>query len=374
MIEAQGSFFDGSSAARHKVTLRLDVARGVLCIEGEALTQPEDWPLAELRLLRDQPEGGWLTFARHIAGADETLHHEARLICRDGAMNAALRAAAPHLARRDLAKGTGARVLGRLALAVVALLAMIFVILPAMATSLAYLMPREREVQFGRAVVRQMEWVLGGARTADLACTNPEGRAALAKMQARLTEGRAMDYALDIQVFDHEMVNAFAAPGGQIVILRGLLDRATSAEAVAGVLAHEIGHVQNRDATTGALRAAGSAGLLSLVLGDFSGGTLAVLVSEHLISTGYTREAEIRADDYALETLARAGVNSAGLASFFDFILTEQTGGPALPAYLMSHPPSKERAAKSRAHAARQPPTSAVLSPSDWAALQAICD
>ncbi|WP_438992071.1 M48 family metallopeptidase [Lentibacter sp.] len=374
MLEAVGSFFDGSSAAKHTVTLRLDEARGVLSFDGDALVQPEEWPLAELRLLRDQPEGGWLTFARHTASEDETMHREARLSCRDGVMNAALRAAAPNLARRDSHKGTGARVVTKLTLAVVAVVAMIFVILPAMATSLAYMMPREREVQFGRAVVTQMEWFLSGSTEADLTCKNEAGLAALRKMEARLTSGREMEYALDIKVFDHEMVNAFAAPGGQIVIVRGLLDKATSADAVAGVLAHEIGHVENRDATIGALRAAGSAGLLSMVLGDFSGGTLAVLVTEHLISTSYTREAEIRADDFALEALHDAEVTSEGLASFFEYMLGLQNGGPALPAYLNTHPPSKERAEKSRSHAATQPRTTPVLTQEEWAALKAICD
>lgn len=374
MLEADGSFFDGSSAARHKVTLRLDEGRGVLAFDGDALAQPEEWPLAELRLLRDQPAGGGLTFALHIRGEDETRHHEARLSCRDGAMNAALRRAAPNLSRRDIAEGTGVHLLAKLALAVVAVLAMIFVILPAMATSLAYVMPREREVQFGQAVVSQMEWFISGSRTGELICDNPEGLAALAKMESRLTAGREMEYELDIKVFDDPMINAFAAPGGQIVIVRGLLDKAESAEAVAGVLAHEIGHVENRDATIGALRAAGSAGLLSMVLGDFSGGTLAVLVTEHLVSTSYTREAEVLADDFALETLAQAEVSSAGLASFFDHILGLEAQGPSLPAYLNSHPPSETRAAKSRSFAAAQEPTRPVLSEGEWEDLKAICD
>ncbi len=374
MLEAAGSFFDGSSAAKHKVTLRLDEARGVLSFDGEVLEQPEEWPLAELRLLCDQPQGGWLSFALHIEGEDETLHHEARLSCRDGAMNAALRRAAPNLTRRDIHKGTDARVIAKLTVAVVAVLAMIFVILPAMATSLAHIMLREREVQFGRAVVNQMEWFLAGSSEADLTCNNEAGLAALRKMEARLIEGREMEYDLDIRVFDNEMVNAFAAPGGQIVIVRGLLDKATSADAVAGVLAHEIGHVENRDATIGALRAAGSAGLLSMVLGDFSGGTLAVLVTEHLISTSYTREAEILADDFALEALHEAEVSSEGLASFFDYILGLEGGGPALPAYLNTHPPSQARADKSRAHAETQSKTSSVLTDVEWRALKAICD
>ena len=111
-----------------------------------------------------------------------------------------------------------------------------------------------------------------------------------------------------------------------------------------------------------------------MVLGDFSGGTLAVLVTEHLISTSYTRDAEIRADDFALEALHDAKVTSEGLASFFDEMLGLQNGRPALPAYLNTHPPSKERAEKSRPHPATQPRTTPVLTEKEWAALKAICD
>lgn len=374
MLEAEGSYFDGASAAKHKVTLRLDEARGFLVFEGPALERPEEWPLEELRLLRDQPAGGWLTFALHIEGEDETMHHEARLSCRDGAMNAAIRLAAPNLMRRDVHKGTGMKIITRMGLAAGAVVLMLFVILPAMATSLAYIMPREREVQFGRSVVNQMSWFLSGSWDADLTCNAPEGRAALDKMIARLTDGRDMEYELNVQVFDNPMVNAFAAPGGQIVIVRGLLDKAESAEAVAGVLAHEIGHVEHRDATKGALRTAGSAGLLSMVLGDFTGGTLMVIVTEQIISTGYTREAERRADDYAIDALRDAGLTSEGLASFFDYIMSIEGDLPNLPGYLLTHPPSEARAAKARAAATGQGDMRPVLTKDEWDALQNICE
>ena len=170
--------------------------------------------------------------------------------------------------------------------------------------------------------------------------------------------------------------NAFFTGFGKnkrIALFDTLIENHTTEELVA-VLAHEIGHVENRDATIGALRAAGSAGLLSMVLGDFSGGTLAVLVTEHLISTSYTREAEILADDFALEALHEAEVSSEGLASFFDYILGLEGGGPALPAYLNTHPPSQARADKSRAHAETQSKTSYVLTDAEWTALKAICD
>lgn len=377
VLEAEGRYFDGASAAKHAVHVTLDETRGILRFEGETLEQPEEWPLALLRLLRDQPGGGWLTFTflddAPQEAAEETAHHEARLSIADGAMNERLKAIAPMLSRRDVKRGTGRRVATYVAGAAAAVALMLFVILPAMATSLAALMPREREVQFGKAVVRQMSWFLTGSSEADLTCKNAAGLVALAAMQERLTERLEMEYALEIEVFDHEMVNAFAAPGGQIVILRGLLDEAESAEAVAGVLAHEIGHVENRDATVGALRAAGSAGLISMVLGDFSGGALVVILAEQLISAGYTREAERKADDFALDAMTRAEVSAEGLAGFFDFIMKEQGDMPSGLGYFMSHPPSDARAEKARAVAAEQGATRPVLSEAEWRALKDIC-
>jgi len=174
-------------------------------------------------------------------------------------------------------------------------------------------------------------------------------------------------------VFDHEMVNAFAAPGGQVVLMRGLIEAASGPEAVAGVLAHEIGHVENRDATRNALRAAGSAGLLSMVFGDFSGGAIAVVLAEQMLNAGYTREAERAADDFALEAMRRAGVDSAGLASFFEFIMEKQGDVPKGLGYFMSHPPSQARAEKALRVAEGQGETKPVLSAAEWRALQDIC-
>ena len=119
---------------------------------------------------------------------------------------------------------------------------------------------------FGRAVVGQIESLLGD--DSPLTCDAPAGRAALQRLKDRLTEGQGLRYDIDLAVFDHEMINAFAAPGGQIVIMRGLLDAAESPEEVAGVLAHEIGHVEARDPTRLAFRSAGSAGIIALQVLD----------------------------------------------------------------------------------------------------------
>lgn len=368
-------YFDGQSAGGHDVELILDEAAGQLVFDGPTLGGgPHHWPFARLRAQPDQARKGGLTLMLHAPTQDEAPRDPARLSLNDPGTIARLRRLCPDLGKRDLHPGTWARIARRGALAVAAVVLILFVILPRMADTLAELIPIEREIAFGKAVTAQLEQALGAGREDGLTCEDPAGRAALARMLERLTEGRELQYDLEVRVFDHEMVNAFAAPGGQVVILRGLLDEASGPDAVAAVLAHEIGHVERRDATRQALRAAGSAGILSMVLGDVTGGAFAVFLGEQLIQSSYSREAEARADRFALEMLNAARVDSAGMAEFFDQIGEMEGEGLRLPEYLASHPPSADRAEAARRNAQARGGTEPVLGVADWRALKAICD
>lgn len=368
-----GSYFDGQHAGRHRVEVTLDEAEGELIVTGPSLSEPLHWPCARLRALADQARDYSLTLTLHAETEDEAPRDPARLTIREPAMSARIREICPDLERRDVHRGTWRKLLTRSALAVGAVVLMLFVILPRMADTLATLIPVEREIAFGKSVVAQMERALGAADLGDLRCRGEAGQAALDRMVTRLTEGQNLQYDLEVRVFDHEMVNAFAAPGGQVVIMRGLLEETTGPDAVAAVLAHEIGHVEARDATRIALRAAGSAGLLSMVLGDFTGGTIAVVLGERMMQASYTREAEAAADDFAIEMLNTANVDTTGMARFFDYVAELQSEMMQLPEYLSTHPASEGRAERARNNAAAQHQTTPVLSEADWQALKGIC-
>ena len=356
----QGRFFDGQAAMRHDVLVALNVALGQLDIAGPSLPAPLIWPLVNLRALRDRARKTRLTLTLHAPSEYGALHDAARLTVDDPALIAEITRLCPDLMRRDLRPGAGRRLVRRGAWAVAAVVLMLFVILPRMADTLASLIPIEREVAFGRAVVSQMEQALGAANMGELDCTSPEGLRALDKLSAR--------------VLNHEMINAFAAPGGQVVIMRGLLDSSSGPDALAAVLAHEIGHVEARDATRHALRAAGSAGLLSMVLGDVTGGAAAVLLGERILQASYTRESEAQADLFALSMLNRAEVSSVGMAEFFDGLAEIEAGMAAFPAYFSTHPDSAGRAGRARDNAVMQAGTRPVLSDADWQALRNVCD
>lgn len=364
-------FFDGHTAQRHKVHITLSVDRHALCVTGDSLPQPLRWRLMDLRALGDASDRTRLTLTRHAESTDESPRDVARLVISDPDLVDWLHRTRPDLFRTDLHKGTGRKVLTYTAGAIAACALMLFVILPAMADTMARIIPVEREAAFGKTVTANMERVLGASRVGDLRCRNPEGEAALQAMLTRLTLNRDMAYEVQLQVFDHPMVNAFAAPGGQVVLLRGLLEEASHPDEVAGVLAHEIAHVEHRDATRQALRAAGSAGILTMIVGDFTGGAAVAVIGEHMISASYTREAEAAADLFALDMLDTAGVSARGFATFFDTI--DDLKGFELPQYLATHPVTKERAEQARGFADTQGGTAPILSDGEWRALQNIC-
>lgn len=350
-------WFDGQSARRQAV--EVEVAP-----DGRALRfGREIWPLERLRRI----EGEGLVLALMDEGGDELPHDPARLVLAEGALAGWVRANAPALSRRDVRRGTGRKIAVRVVLAVAALAAILFVFLPRISDVLAEQLPPEQEVAFGKAVVAQIEGLLGGEEP--LACDGARGLAALEKMERRLTDGQGLAYDIELSVLDHDMLNAFAAPGGQIVIIRGLLDEAESAEEVAGVLAHEIGHVEARDPVRLAFRAAGSAGILALVFGDVTGGTVIGVLGDHILSASYTREAEAAADAFAFDLLARTGIGTGGLVVFFDRI--EAMGGD-VPEILSTHPASGSRAeaARGAGGAAGRP----VLDEAEWLSLKRICD
>lgn len=366
-------FFDGQTAQRHPVLV--SVSRDGL---GLVIDLKEDgtcwlWPLDRLRSLADQAATDSLKLTLHSETDDESPRDLARLVLSDPDMVAWLRLKATAMHKRDLRRGTTAKIAKRLGLAVVSIWLIMFVMLPRMSDFLANRMPLETEIKFGQAVVSQMKLVLGGGDGGNLVCRNAKGEAALNRLASRLMQGRELKYAISFSVLNHDLVNAFAAPGGQIVILRGLLDKSASADEVAAVLAHEIGHVEERDPTRLMLRAAGSAGIVSIVLGDVSGGSAIGIIGDQLLQSSYTRKAEAAADAFALEMLQDAGINAAAVADFFDKLAGLQEGF-APPEYLSSHPSSEARAKRARDHAAGQGGTTAALPEADWIALKGICN
>lgn len=357
-------FFDGESGLSRRAEVHLDASALRLSAPG---APPRVWPLDTLRTLPDQAARGVLV----VTSADQPL---TRLYLVDEAIRAELAARAPNLSRRPPVRGRG-RIAGWGVAAVAAVALIIFVLVPVMANQLASYLPPEGEKALGDATLDQIRNALDQTGLEGLpVCEAPEGKAALEEMSERVTAGVDLPYPLTVTVLDHEMVNAFALPGGHIVLFRGLLDAAEDPDEIAAVFAHELGHVVARDPARIALRTAGSIGVLGLLLGDFAGGTVVLFLAERMIQADYTREAEAAADAFAHQRLAEVGLPPAALGRMFDRLRARYGDAEGIVAHFLSHPTLGDRIARAEAAGEGQGATRPSLTPGRWEALRAICD
>ena len=223
----------------------------------------------------------------------------------------------------------------------------------------------------GPRVPESWERRMGEAMVGDFGgriCHTAAGDAALAKLVDAVDPAREKVRA---GVANIDMVNAVALPGGQVLIFDGLLQDAESADEVAGVLAHEVGHVRERHVMTALLRQFG----LSILASGFNSGFAENALG--LAGLGYSRKAEREADDYARARLRQADISPLGSAGFFERMASqsgdEAEDRPAMVGWMASHPSSGERAEAYRASYDRQSRYRPVLTEQEFGALQTMC-
>jgi Zn-dependent protease with chaperone function len=306
-------------------------------------TPIEVWPYRSVALRAEELRKGPVRLARG----------DARLTVGDPAFAKALHAATPHLrlaVRRTLIYGTAGT------LSLFAVIAGLWWGIPRLAARIVEHIPPAWETAIADEAENQPWW---GQR-----CTGSAGQAALDALTKRLTKGIESPYRLQVSVRDSGTVNAFALPGGHIVLLGGLLKDAESADEVAGVLAHELTHALKRHPMRALVANSGVALLFEITVGGGTGASIGVL----LTTLSYTRSMEAEADDGAVMLLRRAGISTDGFAAFFKRMEKHEHG---LPAYLSTHPPDAERIAAVEAQAVKG--TKPALSDKEWHALKAIC-
>jgi predicted Zn-dependent protease len=354
------AFFDGDSPEPQEVSLH--IADGMLQIgldHGPTLR----WPVEDIRQLPDLAGNAGVVLRL-------TTDPVARLYLTDHAVLSHL----PHLTRRAPPKGRGRLAAWALA-AVAAVAVQIGFLIPLLADNLAGFIPPEGERALGEATFGQIREALDDTGLNPLPiCEQPDGTAAIDRLVTRLGGARDFDRDVTVFVLDHPMVNAFALPGGFVVLFRGLIDAADGPDEVAAVLAHEIGHVISSDPTRHALRSAGSIGILGLLFGDFAGGAAVLLLTERLISAQYSQAAEKGADDFAHALLAQAGISPGALGDMFASMKAEYGDAEGVVAHFLSHPSLDERIQASRAEVDQDASYQASMTPQDWAALQNICN
>ncbi len=140
-------------------------------------------------------------------------------------------------------------------------------------------------------------------------------------------------------------VNAFALPGGHIVINFGLISKSKRVEEVLGVLAHEMAHVTQRHILNNILDSLGLFSVVQLLVGDFSGVAAVILTKgQFLLQKKFSRSFEEEADRVGFHYLISSGLDPSGLKDFFQFLKKEsKIENSKAISFLSTHPLYEER-------------------------------
>lgn len=146
-------------------------------------------------------------------------------------------------------------------------------------------------------------------------------------------------------VANDKLVNAFATPGGHIYVTTGLLRAADDEAEVAGVLAHEAGHISARHSARMLVEMFGLQTIAALALGENPSllASLAANVSANGLLLANSREAEYEADTYGVRYASKAGYDPRGIVRFFKKLKAKQGKTPQLLVWLSTHPATSER-------------------------------
>jgi len=192
---------------------------------------------------------------------------------------------------------------------------------------------------------------------------------AVQEMTRRLTDQIPDDpYRFEVTVVRSDVVNAFALPGGYVVVFTGLLRKAESGEEVAGVLSHELNHVLQRHGLERVVKQVGLMTVLSILLGDQQGLIgLTKQIGGELLTLKFGRAQETEADVAGLRLLHRARIDSNGLVQFFER-MAEQQHEPI--EMLSTHPMSAARVERLKTEAKALPKQVVEPFTFDWKRVQ----
>ena len=344
----EGRFYDGRKPVPTPVEVRAD-GEDLLVVAGDWEAR---WPLAAIMA---EPVGDRVRLTPR-PGAVERLVLEA----------AAWRRLSPTstLGDRRRRRGELRLILGLGAVAAAVGL-FVFVGLPALSGPLARRTPPEFERQIGANFEAQVGLAFPP-------CDGKAGQAALQAFGLRLQDAGG-PFEVRVRAVQAPMVNAFALPGGGVLVTDELIAMTRTPDELAAVIAHEVAHVQARHVMQAVWRALGVGLLLDAVVGGGTGaGQQAVLLAGSVTDLRYGRAAEAEADARGQELLADRGLSSEGMAPFFERLAARGEGreAAAVKELLSGHPDTLRRARVSRAHAQ---PGATAFTPAEWAAIKQVC-
>ena len=346
-------YFDGASSRRRTVGLDF---KEQLEINGENLS-PVSWSYSDIR---------------RVDGAPGVLRVNclsalplARLEIRDPSLAAELTSRCPRLGEYRADGHGAAKIVGWSLAAAVSIVMVVLFAIPLAADRLAPLVPESFERRMGDAADVQMKTIFGGH-----ACNDAAGQAAFSKLVETLRKSMDLDVLVQPAVLATPIPNAFALPGGRVYLLNGLLAKAENPDEIAGVLAHELGHLKHRDNVRELIYNGGTSFLIGLLFGDVTGSSAFIFASRSLVTASYSREAEQNADTAGIEAMQKLGRSPKPMGELM-FRVTGNEGNKGLT-ILANHPLTEDRLKRmsSLDRPASGPP---LLTATEWSVLKSIC-
>ncbi|MBM4297064.1 MAG: M48 family metallopeptidase, partial [Deltaproteobacteria bacterium] len=324
-----------------------------------------DWPYAEIKQTQGAYAGEQVRLERGGEFAEA-------LLIQDSDFLATLHRVAPNRAERfHNPADRPARLRATIVAGVVSIVALIALYLygvPALATAVTPFVPVAWEEKLGAMVMDQMV-------QPEKQCNDPVLRKTIDEIVAKLTATVPNSpYKFRVYLVNDPTVNALAAPGGYIVIFRGLLEATRRPEELAGVLAHELQHVLKRHSTKLILQHVSTGVLMSAFFGDVSGlASFGLEAAQTLALLRYSRGHESEADAAGLKMLNAAGIDGSGIISFFEILQAKSGGEPGFLKYVSSHPDTQDRIARLKSLADQTEQAAARPLRYDWANVKKIC-
>jgi len=356
MATARAKFYDGKTALVHEVGVRPTASELIVFRPSDSGILAR-WPVGELRLLGD--------VEHEVVPLISRKGDRARLLVEDPDLQRQLAISIPLLTPLVARKPGPFRRITMLGSLLVLLVVFFWAGIDAGSERLAPLVPHALQAKLGEAVLAELT-------EGTTECRGEKGLEAINGLANRLAKAHGYERPVSVSIVDGGPVNAFTLPGGYLVFYSDLIQQAKDGSEVAGVLAHELGHVVHHHSMKSLARQYGIDLLLKVVTGGYSdmlntlttGGGL-------LLALRHGRAAEREADATGVEMLEKLGMRADGVAAFFERMMTDEKGDIADKAGIWSsHPPTRERIA-----ATRRPPTGAPpFSDAEWRALRAVCE
>lgn len=178
-------------------------------------------------------------------------------------------------------------------------------------------------------------------------------------------------YTFKYKIVKSDMVNAFAAPGGYVVIFTGLIEKTKRIEELAGVIAHEMQHVTKKHSLRNMIRSNITSFFLTMIFGgDLS--SVGTTINQ-LQALSYSRELEEESDKEGAYLMSLSGIDIKGMADFFETLSKESKVSNTVTSYFSTHPDPKERSRLIREIASTQKNISIIKENKNWDKIKKTC-